>query len=171
MRILHKADNITKAKPKASQLLFNADANSYMKGEANLVIAKSYMNDSLLNTAISTLLKVSNSNSNILGAEAKYLEALCHFNLGELENCKQTIIAFNKKFSGYDFWLGKSLLLLSDYYVAKSDDFSAKSTLNSIIANFDDERILSKAREKLATIEKGNPRLKNINNLAPGTGE
>jgi len=171
LRILHAANDITKAKPKASQLLFNKEATDYMKKMANLVIAKSYIQDSLLNTSISTLQKVSTGKITILGAEAKYLEAWCNFNLGELEKSKQNIIEFNKSFSGYDYWLGKSLLLLSDYYMAKDDEFSAKSTLNSIIANFDDERILSKAREKLAAIEKGNTRLNNINNLAPGKGE
>jgi TolA-binding protein len=171
LRILHAANNISKAKPKASQLLFNVEANTYMKKEANLVLAKSYINDSLLNTAIATLKKVIDGSTTILGAEGKYLESWCYFELGELDKCKQGIIEFNKKFSGYDYWLGKSLLLLSDYYVAKDDAFSAKSTLNSILANFDDERILSKAREKLAAIEKGNARLNNINNLAPGKGE
>lgn len=170
MHILHKDNDIAKAKPKASQLLFNNEASKYMKGEANLVIGKSYINDSLLNTALSSLIAVSDENENILGAEAKYLEAWCYFKLDSLETCKKTIIAFNKKFSGYDYWLGKSLILLSDYYLAKNDEFSAKSTLNSVIANFDDERILSEARDKLAAIEKGNTRLKNLNNIAPGKG-
>ncbi len=171
LHILHKEGNIAKAKPKASQLLYNKEASAYMKGESNLVLGKAMVNDSLLNTAISYFTAVSKVNDNELGAESKYLEAWCYYGLDSLEKCKQTIIAFNKRFSGYDYWLGKSLLLLSDYYVAKGDKFSAKSTINSVIANFEDERILSEAREKLARIEKSDTRLNNINNLAPGSGD
>lgn len=170
MNILHQKGEIKKANEKAKKLLFNAQATNYQKGEANLVIGKAYMQDSLLNTAVVSFQKVSNTNNNLLGAEAKYLEAKCYYDLDSLAQCKSTIIAFNKKFSGYDYWLGKSLLLLSDYYNAVGDEFSAKSTLNSILVNFDDERILSEAREKLAAMEKRNKRLQNINNIAPGGG-
>ena len=171
LRILHDKGEIKKANAKASNLLFNKQATAYMKAEANLVIGKSYMIDSLLNTAIPSFKKVSSTNTNILGAEAKYLEALSYFQLDSFEKSKSTIIAFNKKFSGYDLWLGKSLILLSDYYIAVGDNFSAKSTLNSVLANFEDERILSEAREKLAALDRNNTRLNNIKNIAPGSGE
>lgn len=171
LRILHDKGEIKKANAKATKLLYNSQATQFQKSEANLVIGKAYLMDSLLNTAISSFKKVSAVSDNELGAEAKYLEAQSYFKLDSLEKCKSTIIAFNKKYSGYDFWLGKSLILLSDYYNAKGDEFSAKSTLNSVLANFEDERILSEARDKLATMEKENKRIQNINNIAPGSGE
>jgi len=170
MHIYHKNADIKNAKPKASQLIYIAEATTWMKAEANLIMGKGMIEDSLFNTANSYFRAVSSTNKNELGAEAKYWEAWCHYKNDSLEKCKATIIAFNKEFSGYDFWLGKSLILLSDYYMAKNDAFQAKSTLNSVIANFTDERILSEAREKLATIEKNDSRLNNIQNLAPGSG-
>lgn len=63
----------------------------------------------------------------------------------------------------YDYWIGKSFILLADNYVALKDTFQAKQTLQSLIDNFEvdpsdpeDIKALATARynELDATIEK-----------------
>ncbi|MBK9317834.1 MAG: hypothetical protein IPM91_02635 [Bacteroidetes bacterium] len=54
----------------------------------------------------------------------------------------------------YDFWIGKSFILLADNYIALVDTFQAKATLQSILENYekdpaDPEDIKAMAQEKL----------------------
>jgi hypothetical protein len=58
----------------------------------------------------------------------------------------------------YDYWIGKSFILLADNYVSLKDTFQAKQTLQSIIENFevdplDPEDIKALATEKLSALE------------------
>ena len=72
---------------------------------------------------------------------------------------------FNNQFNNYDFWLGKTFILLSDYYLKKGDEFQAKATLNSVMEQFDNPEIVATAKEKLAALEARNKP------LAPVEGE
>ncbi|MBL0342381.1 MAG: hypothetical protein IPP71_16630 [Bacteroidetes bacterium] len=60
----------------------------------------------------------------------------------------------------YEYWIGKSFLLLGDNYVALKDIFQAKHTFRSILENYeksptDVEDLRTLAQEKLTAIEKG----------------
>ena len=63
---------------------------------------------------------------------------------------------FNNQFNNYDYWLGKTFILLSDYYLKKGDVFQAKATLNSVIEQFENPEIIAIAREKLDALEARN---------------
>ena len=60
---------------------------------------------------------------------------------------------FNNQFNNYDYWLGKTFILLSDYYLKKGDKFQAKATLNSVIEQFEIPEIIAIARGKLYALE------------------
>jgi predicted negative regulator of RcsB-dependent stress response len=70
-----------------------------------------------------------------------------------LDKCRKNIMEFNNQFNNYDFWLGKTFILLSDFYIKKGDKFQAKATLNSVLENFDDAEILRIAKLKLEALE------------------
>ena len=57
---------------------------------------------------------------------------------------------FIDKNTPYQFWLGKSFLLLSDIYLDRKDDFQAVHTLQSILDYYEntDDGIKSEAKEK-----------------------
>ena len=62
-----------------------------------------------------------------------------------------------KQVPSYDFWIGKSFILLADNYVALKDTFQAKQTYQSIIDNYernadDPEDLRQIATEKLNAI-------------------
>ena len=70
--------------------------------------------------------------------------------MDSLSAAKKSVFQYNNQFSGYDLWLAKSFLLLGDIYVKMGDQFSAKATWNSVIANFSDmPEIVAEARRKL----------------------
>jgi TolA-binding protein len=56
----------------------------------------------------------------------------------------------------HDYWVAKTYILIADNYVAMKDTFQAKSTLQSVIENYDDteDGILSLAKEKLDLLNK-----------------
>ena len=55
--------------------------------------------------------------------------------------------------TSYDYWVAKSVILLSDNYLALKDKLNAKSTLLSIIDNYEGkDEIVATAKEKLAKI-------------------
>ncbi|MFA6946043.1 MAG: hypothetical protein WC220_09085, partial [Pedobacter sp.] len=56
----------------------------------------------------------------------------------------------------HDYWVAKTYILIADNYVAMKDIFQAKSTLQSILENYENKEddILSLAKEKLDTLNK-----------------
>jgi hypothetical protein len=56
------------------------------------------------------------------------------------------------QFNSYDFWVGKSMLLLGDAFLKTKDEFNAKATWNSVAENFEIQELVAEAREKLARL-------------------
>jgi hypothetical protein len=56
----------------------------------------------------------------------------------------------------HDYWVAKTYILIADNYIGMKDIFQAKSTLQSIIENYEveDDDILSIAKEKLKKLTK-----------------
>jgi len=53
---------------------------------------------------------------------------------------------------GYEYWIGKGYLLLSDSYLALKDNFNAKYALQSFIDKSSDTELIAVAKEKLSRI-------------------
>ena len=53
---------------------------------------------------------------------------------------------------GYDLWITKAFMLLSDNFVAIGDNFQAKETLQSIIDNSEDANAVEESKIKLQKI-------------------
>ncbi|HQS06407.1 MAG TPA: hypothetical protein PLT16_12320, partial [Daejeonella sp.] len=60
------------------------------------------------------------------------------------------------KMPSHDYWVAKTYILIADNYVAMKDIFQAKSTLQSIIENYENKEddILTLATEKLDLLNK-----------------
>jgi hypothetical protein len=56
----------------------------------------------------------------------------------------------------HDYWVAKTYILIADNYIGMKDIFQAKSTLQSIIENYEvvDDDILNIAKEKLKKLTK-----------------
>ncbi|GAB1450393.1 hypothetical protein MASR2M47_04490 [Draconibacterium sp.] len=89
------------------------------------------------------------------GAEAKYLISEIYFHQKEMKKSEDEITDFISKNTPYQYWLGKSFLLLADIYLSKNDQFQAKHTLKSLYENYndDDDGIKAEAAKKLLVIE------------------
>ena len=161
----NKTKSYEKAKIKAEQILKYDQITNSEKGEANNAIGRYYLNDSMYKVASAYFAKTLKSQQDVYAAEAKYYEAYIRYSQDSLDKCKKSIMEFNNQFNNYDFWLGKTFILLSDYYLKKGDEFQAKATLNSVMEQFDNPEIVATAKEKLAALEARNKP------LAPVEGE
>ena len=123
--------------------------------EANFAEGKSYYLLNNLNTAMEGLRAASADVKFEQGAEAKYLVAEIFYRQKNLQKSEEQIMDFISKNTPYQYWLGKSFLLLADIYTDKGDTFSAKHTLKSMIENYNSETdgIKADAARKLLTIE------------------
>ncbi len=99
--------------------------------------------------------QVANRTTNEKGAQSRYYLAEIYYKQGRLEDCKNMCFRVKDETASQMFWVVKSYILLSDYYVAKTNYFQAKATLKSVIENYTPEDDLKKeAREKLAAVTK-----------------
>jgi TolA-binding protein len=122
--------------------------------EASLIIAKSNLKLESQNAALPYLDKVIEMGTPSQAAEAMYLHARIRFNQDDLDSTETLVFKLVEKYQSQSFWLGKSLLLLTDVYMTRGDLFQAKATLQSVLENYrEEDEVKASAREKLATIE------------------
>ncbi len=138
---------------KYCELIINKDIDdASLITEAHLIYGKAVLEKDDYNLALKEFTTASTS-ANAFGAEAKYNVAYILNLRGEHEKCEAEVFSLIKKFSSYSYWIGKSLILLADNYVAKNDLFQAKVTLKNVIDNSKFPELVNTASEKLAIIE------------------
>lgn len=130
-------------------------ANESMIREANFTEGKSYYQLNNYAKAIDGLKTVAADVKYEQGSEAKYLIAEIYFRQKEMKKSEDEITDFISKNTPYQFWLGKSFLLLADIYLSQNDQFQAKHTLKSLYENYNDDNdgIKAEAAKKLLIIE------------------
>ncbi|PPL04561.1 tetratricopeptide repeat protein [Parapedobacter indicus] len=75
----------------------------------------------------------------VTGAEAQYNVAQLHYKAKRYDKAIESAFDVINNRSSYDYWVAKSFIVLADAYAGKGDAFQAKSTLESIIANYEGE--------------------------------
>lgn len=152
MRLNYELNN-TDETIKYCELIINKDIDdALLITEAHLLYAKIALDEDDYNLAL-TEFATAASSANKYGAEAKYHVAHILNLRSEYDNCEVEVFSLIKKFPSYRYWVGKSLILLSDNYVAKEDLFQAKVTLQNVIDKSKFPELVSSATEKLAAIE------------------
>ncbi|MEX2592775.1 MAG: tetratricopeptide repeat protein [Anditalea sp.] len=130
--------------------LGNITADS--ESTALLIKAKSLLEQTKGQEAEEALMFLINEYKTQQGAEALFLLAL---NFHEQKNYTQSneiIFDFSGPFGVYDFWYGKSFVLLAKNYMEMGETFQAKATLESIVEKSSNEEIKKEAGEMLQTL-------------------
>jgi tetratricopeptide (TPR) repeat protein len=120
--------------------------------KALLVKAKSQREMNQKAQAELTLQSLVKDHKTIQGAEGLYLLALSHQEKGDFNTSNDAIFEDSGPFSGYDYWYGRMFLLLADNYQKTGEDFQAKATLESIVAQSTNAEIKAEAEAKLKTL-------------------
>lgn len=117
-------------------------------GKANLVIGDTI-------AAVKEFTTVVDKTQTIAAAEAKYNLANLQYLKGDYKTSQKTAFELINKMPSYDYWVAKSFILLADNYLALKDEFQAKSTLQSLLDNYEgDDDIIPTAKQKLEEINK-----------------
>lgn len=159
MRCYFKGSDYTKTRLYADRLIAGDKVSNDLVREAHLLNARAAMALNDLLTAekeFAFVAKVPNSEA---GAEAKYSMAEIQFLNGNYKDSQKKCFDLINQSPSYEFWIGKSFLLLGDNYLALKDTFQAKATYKSLVENYeptpnDREDLRAKATEKLQAIER-----------------
>ncbi len=118
-------------------------------GKANLLIGDNA-------EALKYFENVAGKTLTVTGAEAKYNVANLQFQKGNYKASLATAFELTNKMPSHDYWVAKTFILIADNYAAQKDIFQAKSTLQSVIDNYDvkTDDILTTAREKLNNLNR-----------------
>jgi len=155
MRCHFELKNYEQSKIAAEKLKKSSIANEALVREANYISGKSMYLMNQLEAAVEPLRAVAGDTKLEKGAEAKFLLADIYYRLNNKDKSEEEIMDFIEKGTQYQFWLGKSFLLLADIYIDKGDDFQAKHTLRSVVENYgpDNDGVKERASQKLVEIE------------------
>lgn len=137
----------------AKIILEKGSVNAGAQNKASLYLGKAAMGKKDYETAKDELLTTINAAQDEYGAEAKYRLAEIFFTTKDYKQCYETLLSLNADFGSYTEWVGKSYLLIADYFQATGDSFQTKATLQSLIDNFPLDEVRKHAAEKLKKIE------------------
>ena len=118
-------------------------------GKANLIVGDTVQ-------AVNDFTLVAEKTQTVTGAEAKYNLAHLLYLKGKYKTSLAAAFDLTNNMPSHDYWVAKTYILISDNYIGMKDIFQAKSTLQSIIENYevDDDDILITAKEKLKKLTK-----------------
>lgn len=152
MRCHWALGNYDQAVESAQKVLTLEKISSEVKSEAHLIIGKSALekqNFELASSEFSTITQLTNSEKS---AEARYSIAYILFQKGMYKESQKTAFDLLNQDPGYEYWMGKGYLLISDNYVALGDNFNAKYALQAYIDKSANTELVAVAKEKLSRI-------------------
>lgn len=156
MRSAYLLGNVTAVQSSARKVAQNPAASDEQRATAEFYLGKIAYDRKDFTAAKQSFDKVLQLSDNEQTAEARYLIAHIHYLNRDLDAAKKRCLDNNQDNSGYPYWVGKSLLLLSDVFAEQGDLFSARVVLESLIENYAnaDDDIIPTARQKLDVLEK-----------------
>ena len=106
--------------------------------------------------AISVLRTCNSSTKSIKGAEAKYYVSEILFEQNNNEECELEIMELVNQKPSYDYWIAKAILLLGENFIVLEDYYNARSSLQSVIDNYegkDEVEMIQHARDRIEYID------------------
>jgi len=138
----------------ASDILSDADASKDIQQEARYDRVKAYVEQEQFGLATADLILLSKDVRLASGAECKYLLAYAYFQQGRTDDAEKEIMSFAGMKTQHQYWLAKSLILLSDINVQRGELFQAKQYLLTLQQNYKvEDDIQTIVADKLIKIE------------------
>jgi TolA-binding protein len=139
----------------ATRLIESSETADNVRDEALYNRGKAYYRAGQFGQAAVDFSPLSKNVRVVTGAEAAYLLADCYFRLGALDSSESEIMRFAGQKTQHQYWLAKSLILLSDINVRRNELFQARQYLLSLQSNYKaDDDIQAVITDKLAQIDK-----------------
>jgi len=138
-------------------------ANQEQLAIANFYSGKMAYDKGDYTRAYPALQSVTDNSTSELMAESFHYLAQIHYRQRKYNEAEEMITDANKASAGYDDWIARNLILLSDVYADQGDKVSAQAALESVLENYtgDDNSILESARQKYARLSGNKPIMNN----------
>lgn len=159
--------NYDKAIEMGEYMRQSRDLSDEQVNQINHIMGKSYFEKGNYNAAIEKLDKSARNDNSVYGAESAYYSAVASIKLKQYDEAENKVFNMADNFTKYDYWVAKSFIALADVYVAKENFFQAKETLRSVIDNYKGSDLKQDAREKLAEVERKEPKVSHSDGIEP----
>lgn len=116
---------------------------------ANLYLGKAMEAKGDDTGAVDYYLNTVNTAKDENAAESQYRIAHIFYDQGEYRRSIETLFNLNENFIAYDYWIGKSFILIARNYIELNEYFQAEATLNSVIERSPLEEIRREAQKIL----------------------
>lgn len=162
MQTSFKTEQYEAAQKYADTLLSLPDVSATVVTNAQLYKAKALQHFGNNDSALVIYQQLENSKNGAVAAEARYHISEIYLAQNKLKDAETAANNTISKSGGYDYWIVKSYLLLSDVLVQEKDYFNAKATLQSIVKHTNIPELKQQATQKLDAVkalEKQNSKL------------
>lgn len=138
------------------ELIKNYDKASEAEiATAHLYSAKASLAKEDKATAMKELNLAALKGKSAASAEARYRVAMMQYENKEYSKAQKSAFDVIENMDEQDYWVAKSFILLADTYARKGDSVQARSTLESVIENYEgDDDIIPTAKARLQKLKK-----------------
>ncbi|GAB4115370.1 MAG: hypothetical protein OHK0057_12570 [Thermoflexibacter sp.] len=120
----------------------------------HLYFGKLYFSQGQLDEAKIAFEKVIHATNDVHAAEAQYLIGLIYREQGDYLSSNEELHRVKAKYQNYTVWVYEALFAIADNYISLDNLFQAKATVQWIIDNSQDAKIIYRAKEKLMEWER-----------------
>ncbi len=124
--------------------------NALSQPVANLYFGKIYLAEGQYEEAIQAFGKVIEATTEVYAAEAQYLIGLAYRQQESYLVANDELLKVNEKYPIHTAWVYESLFLMAENHLSLDNSFQAKATIQWIIDNSQEVKIVNRAKEKLS---------------------
>jgi tetratricopeptide (TPR) repeat protein len=154
MRTSFHSDKFSETSLYADSLLALPGLSEELTNEALYYKARSLQHTDSLDAALKVFRQLSTNKNGDIAAESRYHVAEILYKQNDLKAAEPAANDAIHLSAGYDYWIVKSYILLSDILVKEKDYFNAKATLESVVKHTKLTDLKQEAIKKLDEVKK-----------------
>ncbi|PRD45013.1 tetratricopeptide repeat protein [Sphingobacterium haloxyli] len=140
---------------KYAKLVKNHNGSSKEEiAKAHLYSGRVLLQDGNMEAAMKELNLAALKSETAASAEARYRAGQLQYENKEYDKAEETAFDVINNMAAHDYWVAKSFILLADVYAGKGDKLQARSTLQSVIENYEgDDDVIPSAKIRLQKLK------------------
>jgi len=136
VRTQYRLKSFHEAARAATAFLANANLSPEVTAEARYLRGKSLQQVNEVEKAMEDFQSLAQDTRNIYGAEAQFILADTYYRWKSYDKAESQVKSFMQKGTPHQYWMARALIVLSDTYRAKGDNFQARQYLESLKNNY-----------------------------------
>ena len=136
VRTQYRLNSFHEASRAATALLANTNLSPEVTAEARYLRGKSLQQVNETDKAMEDFQSLAQDTRSVYGAEAQFILADTYYRWKSYDRAESQVKSFMQKGTPHQYWLARALIVLSDTYKAKGDDFQARQYIESLKNNY-----------------------------------